>query len=162
MFEPFIKIGVDARTEMTIFLRFSSSFDLMSLKSKQEIYLFIFPMHGCFACNYVHAPHSCLMPREARGITDDCELPCRVLGVYHALLKEQTVSLTTGPSLQPKCNVSETETLFSGACPEDHPQSYNIKMDAQPSIFLWQKYFSNISLTKIPGIQALRNNSFNV
>lgn len=58
MSEPFIRIGVDAHMEMPIFLRFSSSFDLMSLKLKQKIYLFLFHMHGCFAFIFGYHIHA--------------------------------------------------------------------------------------------------------
>lgn len=70
--------------------------------------LFYFYICGCFVYMYVCGPCLCLVFVEVRrgsqfpetGVTDSCKFPCRSWELNLGPSKEQSLLLTTGPSLQ--------------------------------------------------------------
>jgi hypothetical protein len=80
--------------------------------------LLLFKIIFVFLFIWVHC--SCLQTHQKRAsdpITDGCELPCGCWELNSGPPEEQSVLLTTGPSLQPlkcyflKCNMSFTGVL---------------------------------------------------
>ena len=81
--------------------------DYISVKTspcKDEIFLFFFFFNNLFIlCIWVHC--RCLQTHQKRAsdpITDGCEPPCGCWELNSGPLEEQSVLLTTEPSLQPR------------------------------------------------------------